>query len=1079
MRRLHQLWCEARPELNYMSQQQLRNHVAYLRLSAQPHNAEVEDNACYTSILQRRRCPPRRHPSSSPSILRDGFLNAVADAENRTTEVHRKRTVRAEDLAQMNDILDEHLSPASDLWDIDCAVYAAATVLCPKRQSKCVDKVARRIQQLASRMTQVRRETSRIQCVIDVIRENQPPTPKQKSVLKTIRSHYHTTKLSTLLLLKQKLVDKLRALSVTRKRLVNKERWIKENNIFRSNPSRLFKRDLPPSLVSPTVEETEVYWRDVYEKDVVLEDTPMIAQFQEFCDRQLEEPLEVSPVTSTDIRRTLSSTKSYAAPGVDAINSYWWKSFPCVHEHLARIFTEYIRGTKPIPSWLVEGRTVLIPKKGDLSKPQNYRPITCLNTVYKIFTSVLNERILSSIGPVWNQIYEQKGSKRGLAGCKNNLLIDRCICHDAVAYLRNLSMAWVDYAGAFDSTSHPLLLKLLECLKVHPDIVKCIANIMPLWRTKFAVSSGNEVLHTDWVQYRRGIFQGDSLSPLLFCISLLPLSLELRKGNGYKCGPPGRRRHKVTHLFYMDDLKLFAFNQSELRNALDTVHSYSTAVGMKLGLDKCAVLHIKRGRGVGDGADVQLVDGSIIRHLDAGETYKFLGIAESRLQDASNVKKSLRSKYKALLRQIWSSQLSGLNKICATNMLAVPVISYSFGVLKWNINELQALDIETRKIMNIHRSLHKKSSLQRIYLPRHLGGRGLLNLECLHDRIVLGTCIRALRSEDPLLQLVTDHEFAGKGAFLFQAARKAADNLGLTDLAPNRRFAGIPLSNEEYRQISESIKKAEQHKLMEEHMSKHLHSVFFQVMRDQSLSRDLTFAFLRSAGLRSEVEGFIFACQDGVISTLAYRKNILQENIVYTCRACKQRPETLTHLLSGCPFYAVSYYIYRHNAALRVIYYYLRQYYGIDNSPVVPNAPRDVEEVVENSRCRIYWNYTIPTPRPLQATKPDIVLLDHGTREIFVIEFSCPAEKNISSKEIEKREKYSDLLSELRQMYPEHSVKLVVLIMGVLGGVKASFEQELKAIPACRPASNTLVCRVQKACLLGSLRTLKTHGVVH
>jgi hypothetical protein len=46
-------------------------------------------------------------------------------------------------------------------------------------------------------------------------------------------------------------------------------------------------------------------------------------------------------------------------------------------------------------------------KTGDLPNPCIYRPITCLNTLYKIFTSVLNERILTAIGPMWQRIYEQ------------------------------------------------------------------------------------------------------------------------------------------------------------------------------------------------------------------------------------------------------------------------------------------------------------------------------------------------------------------------------------------------------------------------------------------------------------------------------------------------------------------------------------------------------------------------------------------------------------------------------------------------------------------------------------------------
>ena len=131
---------------------------------------------------------------------------------------------------------------------------------------------------------------------------------------------------------------------------------------------------------------------------------------------------------------------------------------------------------------------------------------------------------------------------------------------------------------------------------------------------------------------------------------------------------------------------------------------------------------------------------------------------------------------------------------------------------------------------------------------------------------------------------------------------------------------------------------------------------------------------------------------------------------------------------------------------------------------------------MENSRCRIYWNYGFPTTKLLSANKPDITLLDFENKQMFVIELSCPA--NISRKEMEKRSKYLDLLSELRKLYPGFSVKLVVLIVGVLRGMRASFRRELDIIPACRSSSSLLICRIQKAVLLGSMRIVRTLGLV-
>ena len=88
-----------------------------------------------------------------------------------------------------------------------------------------------------------------------------------------------------------------------------------------------------------------------------------------------------------------------------------------------------------------------------------------------------------------------------------------------------------------------------------------------------------------------GIFQGDPLSLLLFCLSLNPLSYFLDKLRGYKVV----NAFTVTHLLYMDDLKLFASNDAGLQRLIDLVKMFSTDIRMSFGIEKCAKLTIKRG----------------------------------------------------------------------------------------------------------------------------------------------------------------------------------------------------------------------------------------------------------------------------------------------------------------------------------------------------------------------------------------------------------------------------------------------------------------------------------------------------
>ena len=71
------------------------------------------------------------------------------------------------------------------------------------------------------------------------------------------------------------------------------------------------------------------------------------------------------------------------------------------------------------------------------------------------------------------------------------------------------------------------------------------------------------------IQIRRGIFQGDSLSPLLFCIALIPLKNELNRADcGYQVHGTER---KISHLLCMDDLKLLGRNQNDLENEMKIV----------------------------------------------------------------------------------------------------------------------------------------------------------------------------------------------------------------------------------------------------------------------------------------------------------------------------------------------------------------------------------------------------------------------------------------------------------------------------------------------------------------------------
>ena len=127
------------------------------------------------------------------------------------------------------------------------------------------------------------------------------------------------------------------------------------------------------------------------------------------------------------------------------------------------------------------------------------------------------------------------------------------------------------------------------------------------------------VLETGPIRIKGGIFQGDSLSPLL-TISLNPLNQELQKtGYGYQLD----EQIMLNHLFYVDDLKLYGTSNSQLTAVINIVKNVSDDIKMEFGLDKCAKATFKRGRKV-SAEGIPLNDNQVIQDLDQAETYKYL-----------------------------------------------------------------------------------------------------------------------------------------------------------------------------------------------------------------------------------------------------------------------------------------------------------------------------------------------------------------------------------------------------------------------------------------------------------------------
>ena len=293
---------------------------------------------------------------------------------------------------------------------------------------------------------------------------------------------------------------------------------------------------------------------------------------------------------------------------------------------------------------------------------------------------------------------------------------------------------------------------------------------------------------------------------------------------------------------------------------MQSVRVVSNDIGMEIGVEKCAMLVIKRGKVV-ESNGIDLPNNETIKSTHEENGYKYLGIMEANQVLSGQMKERLRKEYKRRVKKILKSKLNGGNTITAINTWAVSMMRYTAPFVDWRKDELKEIDRDTRKMMNMYRALHPRDSVARLYLPRKEGGRGLVAIEDCVEIAILG-----------LENYVQD----SRERILSSARCEARERVTEKNFQKRRR--------EERR--SELEEKA-------------LHGQFFRQTRE--IYDPESWGWLRDGELKKETEGLIMAAQTQSLRTNTIKTNIDKTQEDPKCRMCKQKEETVSHIVSECP----------------------------------------------------------------------------------------------------------------------------------------------------------------------------------
>ena len=580
------------------------------------------------------------------------YLNVEIKDREFTTRKDRK--IEDIEIEAVNRIIEEILSQngsSINLWHINVMQYATAITLLSrhgklrenKRKNK-VDKTPGWMMNIMNRINAIRRKLSHIN-LVRKCREQNIFTRKQKQIERNLKRRYGNINNQRLYEIESILKHDLSVQSkILRDRKIVTERQ-RINSLFYSSPKNVYREFRKNGTIdikdTPLEEEVKGFWNNIWGQEGLFNrDSKWLEELQQNYCKDVK--ANISNIKYEHFEKVNENLKNATSPGLDLTVGYWVKQCKSTRRATFDIFRKVSDNEDTIPEWLVKTRTTSLAKNQDTKNPKNFRPIACENILLKTYTGTLALLIEEHLAD--NNIIapEQAGAKKGMWGCTDQLLINRAVTDETIKNRRNLYMIWLDYKKAYDSVPHGWITEAMKLAKIPEKIIEAINQLISKWQTELSIPTVNGKVRIGEILYRKGVLQGDYLSVILFILSLNPLSFLLNRTDGFKLSKDTVHEKNITHLLFVDDLKLLAPTLNKIKLQLDIVTTFSKDIGMTFGEDKCAYICIDRGKRKSLGKSIE-INGVTIKELQEDEPYRYLGQDETVGYDGKLNKERIQS----------------------------------------------------------------------------------------------------------------------------------------------------------------------------------------------------------------------------------------------------------------------------------------------------------------------------------------------------------------------------------------------------------------------------------------------------
>lgn len=681
------------------------------------------------------------------------------------------------------------------------------------------------------------------------------------------------------------------------------------------------------------------------------------------------------PITLAEVIEKVKKIKADTAPGVDGIKKAHLKKKGALS--LLTKFFNLIMLQMSYPEQWKTNRTTLIPKPGkNTNDAKNWRPITIGSLLGRIYSSMLDNRLRGKI----RNSKRQKGFTRE-DGCKQNI----AILDNAINTMKSESggvIIVIDIAKAFDTVPHKAIGDGLRAKGIPAEVAEYVQNMYDGCKTKIKTEKD-----TISIQLKRGVKQGDPLSPLLFNVIVDPIIDEIDETTeGIKMGDD-----EVSILASADDLVLMAKDKRTAAEILKKLNKYLEELGMGIQRDKCASFQIARKNKTWHILDpkIELNDGEV-PYTEPEDVVAYLGVT---LDPRKGLQRSQIKRIVDAAENISKMGLKPHQKINLIRSRLLPKYIHRLVANPPPICLLNTLDHEIKQVVKKILHLHPSTTDGIIYVEKRNGGLGMQRVADIVRIAKLRNSLRMMSNEDIAVQ---------------EAYKRQEDVIRNYATSVRIRW---PATMEEIECARADLKRG--------HLEKWKQLVS-QGQGIESFENDKTgnawlytpkllkpSRYLDALRLRTNTFGTRVAL---------HRAN---KEVDVMCRRCKAQVETLGHILGNCLHTKPS-RIRRHDEIVSMI-----------------------EEKVSR-RCAVFKEAAVNIMGELR--KPDLVFKDQERLIVVDVTVRYEDKESLRKAHKEKQNKYRETAEHIRRRLGCDKAEVIPIVVGCRGALPAATVKGLKAL---------------------------------